>query len=207
MEPATEPPTEPPDEEPPVIEPEIEPPIEPPAEEPPVTEPEVEPPAEAPGYETTLTDAPPLGEPPVTEPSMESQAEPAAAEAGTPPQSDAKAETPAEPAMLDVWRLGALLHRREPRRPRAESSRGDRPPAAEKRRYHAKARAEDDVRHTRRHDRGRHEAEVGRPEPVRREAKPRGERAERPRERPVDPDNPFAALAALKVEMEKNRRE
>ena len=127
VEPATEPPTEPPDEEPPVIEPEIEPPIEPPAEEPPVTEPEVEPPAEAPGYETTLTDAPPLGEPPVTEPSMESQAEPAAAEAGT-PQSDARAETPAEPAMLDVWRLGALLHRREPRRPRAESSRGDRPP-------------------------------------------------------------------------------
>jgi hypothetical protein len=35
----------------------------------------------------------------------------------------------------------------------------------------------------------------------------RPQRQERPRERAVDPDSPFAKLAALKQELEKSRRE
>ncbi len=36
---------------------------------------------------------------------------------------------------------------------------------------------------------------------------PRGERQRPARERPIDPDNPFAALQALKKELEKSGRE
>jgi hypothetical protein len=42
---------------------------------------------------------------------------------------------------------------------------------------------------------------------MRQQAGPPPERRDRPRERPVDPDSPFAALEALKRELEKSRSE
>ncbi len=220
-EPGGEPaPEQPPSEEPPVQEPTVEPPArEPPAEEPPVEEPTIEPPAEEPPAEQ-----PPVEEPPVTEPTAaESPREAAVVEAAVPsdvgaPSASAEAAVPgesAEPEMIEVWRLGSMHQRREPKPPRDPAQpprprRGERTADGEARtRQSAQPRPEGGERRPRRPERDgpRPERDGGRPEPARHEAAPRAERKERPRDRPVDPDNPFAALAALKQELEKSRRE
>jgi ATP-dependent RNA helicase SUPV3L1/SUV3 len=177
-----------------------------------------------------------MEEPPVTEPvvgeiplsSPETAAAVEAAGSAEPPP--AAAET-VEPEMIEAWRV-APHHRREPRQPRAEArARGDRhdgqrrggerhhgqgrdteapgkdrherPADGEgRRRQFAKPRPEDGKRRPRRFERA-----DGRPEGGRPDASPRPERKERPRDRPIDPDSPFAALEALKKQMEKSRSE
>ncbi len=154
----------------------------------------------------------PSAEPPAAEPAE--AAEDQAGEAAPVPDAAAP-ETPGAPAeaassteaasdesdMIEIWRLAPLRPKREPRRPRggaearehggADGEARQRPPRRErpdggKRRH----------RHAKSADRG--EA------PPRQEM--RREKTERrpPRERPVDPDSPFAALAALKKDLEKS---
>ncbi len=156
----------------------------PPVEEPPVQEPQVEPPAETP----PSPDAPPPEEPPVQEPTAAAPSETVAADA--------------EPETVEVWRIGRPP--REPRKPRGagrqrNEQRGE-PRSAdgeEKRGFAAKSRGGGKGRHPRK------EREDGR-DHGRREAA-RNDRPRPPRERPVDPDSPFAALQALKKDLEKSR--
>ncbi len=107
--------------------------------------------------------------------------------------SPATAVTPADdgPAMIEVWRIAG--QRRQARRPKHHTPRADgragsgrsRPP------------------------RGKAQSAVGpaadKTAGPRKGGKPgkRGANAKPPRERPIDPDNPFAALAALKKDLEK----
>ena len=168
-----------------------EPPADkPPVEEPPVEEPSVEPPAEV----SPVEYAAPLAQ--------------AVSEAGTEPEtasalSDAS-DTPVEPEMVEVWRLAPLYPRREQRKPRTSAPpRRERPADGEKRfQQVAKPRpgGGGGKRDHRRPERDGVRADAPRPD---RAARP----PPRPRDRPVDPDNPFAALQALKKELEKNRGE
>ena len=144
----------------------------------------MEPPAETP----PSPDAPPPEEPPVQEPTAAAPSEPVAADA--------------EPETVEVWRIGRPP--REPRKPRGagrqrNEQRGE-PRSAdgeEKRGFAAKSRGGGKGRHPRK------EREDGR-DHGRREAA-RNDRPRPPRERPVDPDSPFAALQALKKDLEKSR--
>jgi ATP-dependent RNA helicase SUPV3L1/SUV3 len=174
---------------------------EPPVEEPPVEEPQIEPPSEAP----PSPDAP-LEEPPATEPVPETppQEEPPLAEAtaiaSMEPTAPAEPARPAEPETIEVWRIGRPP--REARKPRGDrrppgAHRGERQGDGEEKRglgFVAKPRGSGKSRRKGRDD-GRDEN--------RREATQRNDRPRPPRERPVDPDSPFAALQALKKELEK----
>jgi ATP-dependent RNA helicase SUPV3L1/SUV3 len=194
----------PPSEEPPVTEPTIEPP----AEEPPPL-----PPSEAPPLEEPPTRQPPAEEPPVEEPSDYPLGD--AAQAGhetanglaLPPSvsgmtpTDGAGQSP-EPEMIEVWRL-APHPRREHRKPRATA-----PPRRHRRgsdgekRFQQAAKPRPGGSGTREHRRSdRDGARAENPRPDRKERPPRT------RERAIDPDSPFAALQALKQEMEKNRGE
>ncbi len=193
-------------------------PAQPPAEEPPVQEPTIEPPAEEPPREEPPLEEPPLQEPPPESPPQEI---PPVEEPGTP--ATATAEAPAEPETIEVWRPGfgrpsrderqgrpagqkrqrhrERSGREEDRRPGGRSgeagehgAQGEAQPRGGASRKHERAaRSEGPPRNTRppRHER-----------PRRDERPPQVERPQRPRERAVDPDNPFAALAALKQRLE-----
>ena len=165
---------------------------EPPIEEPPVREPVIEPPAEEPPPEKPPLEEPPVEEPPVEPPPQEIP--PPAAEASATEAPWAEGSPLGEPEMIEVWRMGPARPKREhrpkrtPRQPRRESA-GDLPQA--------------DGRPPARHrDRDRDR----RPKPVERHRPPRPETI-RPRERPLDPDSPFAKLAALKKVMEDSKPE
>jgi ATP-dependent RNA helicase SUPV3L1/SUV3 len=169
-----------------------------PLEEPPVVEPQVEPPGEQPPQPQEI----PVEEPPVTEPVTEPTVPPEASSA----QDDAAAAkaplaSPAEPEMIEVWRVGRPP--REPRRPRGAAHRPQEADGGE----HAGEP---------RHRRPKRQRAEGKPrlrpgadgaprEKGRREKAPGGDRPRPPRERPIDPDSPFAALQALKKELEKSR--
>ena len=125
------------------------------------------------------------------------------ADAGSEPSAEAVAEAapaaPAEPEMIEVWRIAFNRPRREPRkarekrpapRPRDAAPVSDEPAGREPRRLRAPG-----PKLGRRHRQG----DTDRADVT--------QRHERPRERPVDPDSPFAKLAALKQELEKSRRE
>jgi ATP-dependent RNA helicase SUPV3L1/SUV3 len=182
-------PKEPPAEEPPVQEPTVEPPP-PPPEEPPAPEPR----PEEPPLEQPPSEEPPVEIPPVQEPTI-----PQMAEGG-------------EPEMIEVWRPAPGRPRREERKPR--------PAGAERQGKHGRTNSQDGERRFGQPQAGDAEARPQRPERDRvkrpdrerpqrpeRERPPRVERPQRQRERPIDPDSPFAALAALKLSLEKSNRE
>jgi ATP-dependent RNA helicase SUPV3L1/SUV3 len=105
--------------------------------------------------------------------------------AGTPADAApaANAETPpAEPAMIDIWRPGRAEHRRPERRPKPEprAEGGKRPP----RKREGKSFK-------------------GKPRPN--QGKDQKRRPPERRERPADPNSPFAALAGLKAQLESDK--
>jgi ATP-dependent RNA helicase SUPV3L1/SUV3 len=190
-----------------------QPPEPPPAEEPPVQEPAIEPPAETPPGE-----APPLEQPPVEEPPREAppQEVPPIEEPATAPA----AEAAAEPEMIEVWRPGYGRPHREERqgRPagqkrhgRGRDYRGEHRAARPSQAEAGEQRAEGEQQAGRdrpgRHDRAGRNERPRRDRPPREERPQRQERPQRERDRPIDPDNPFAALAALKQRLETSKSE
>ena len=162
--------------------PETPPAEEPPAEEPPAEEPRIEPPVEEPPLNEPPAEEPPPERPPVEEPELA---------VASPPGAD-PVPAPAEGAdTVEVWIPGPA---RPPRRVRTAGSPRREPRVAgdghEVRRRPGKDRKSD-------REGQRERAARSRSAPVQ---EPR-------RERPIDPDNPFAALAALKKELEETRRE
>jgi ATP-dependent RNA helicase SUPV3L1/SUV3 len=95
------------------------------------------------------------------------------------------------PAMVEVWRIGG--QRRHAGRPKRRPQRTDGQPA-EAKSPPPRGKAKSGARPAPDKAGGQHKG--GKPAKPRPAAKP-------PRERPVDPDNPFAALAALKKNLEK----
>ena len=194
-------------------------PEKPPAEEPPVQEPVVEPPTEEPPSEEPPLEEPPLEQPPIEEPPAENPplAEPNApmAEAsGEADASGADAASPDESEMIEVWRPSSGRPRREENNNRSPRRRQPSRPSGEERqpeRQFGRPSGERDgqLQRTERERKPRHRAERdNRPQPTERERPARVERpARQERERPVDPDNPFAALAALKTRLEKSKQE
>ena len=171
-----------------------EPPAEePPAEEPPVEEPSVEPPVEA----SQVADAAALAETP---------SEVAVDDATSPAATAETADAPVEPEMIEVWRLAPAYPKREQRKPRTGAPpRRERSADGEKRFQQAAKPRPGGGGGKRDRDQRRPDARWG----ARRRTTCRRVRRGHsgPRERPVDPDSPFAALEALKREMEKRRRE
>jgi ATP-dependent RNA helicase SUPV3L1/SUV3 len=173
----------PPDPRDPVLQP-------PPVEGPPTREPDIEPPGEE-----APVEQPPEEEPPVKEsPAFEDQAPAAEDLVGTAAPATAEAAESAQPQMIEIWRHGPPRPKRGPRRPREHV--GDGSGQAER------ARDGGDQRH----DRGKRRGQVPKRRPQReRDGGDRPHWQQRPRhERAVDPDSPFAALEALKKELEKS---
>ncbi|MGH6924449.1 MAG: hypothetical protein ACRED5_11990, partial [Propylenella sp.] len=171
----------------------------PPVEKPPVVEPEIEPPAEETPIEEPRPEPPPAVEPPPEAPALEDLSTQVEADAATQTSSETTPapEPAAEPETIEVWRLGASRPKRAPR-------------ARPERQRHAKDERQGRDDREGQDDR-RRPGKMRRPEGKRRP--PRGDRQEGerplwqrppPRERAVDPDSPFAALAALKKELEKS---
>jgi ATP-dependent RNA helicase SUPV3L1/SUV3 len=139
---------------------------------------------------------------PMAAPSQEPQPESAAA------SSTAEAKL-IEPAMIEVWRPGRPegAKRRRPPREKERRPKQAPPPAAE-------AAVEVRAQQTKdRPERPRHHRRDGfrperseRPRAKQRGERPRKPREERPRERPIDPNSPFAALAELKARLEAERK-
>jgi ATP-dependent RNA helicase SUPV3L1/SUV3 len=170
-------------------------PEKPPIEEPPIQEPTIEPPAKEPPSEKPPLEEPPPQEPPAEEPPPE---RPPVEEPKIPPPGEtaAASSSAAEPEWIEVWRPAPVGRRSDDARPRAERS----------------------LRQGRRRVDGEGEKAAARPESAkphggkrkqrakREDGRGRFERPERhqPRERPIDPDSPFAALAALKSRLEKS---
>ena len=213
-------PQTPPAEDPQPVEPPVqEPPAEePPAEEPPQREPPAEdPPVEEPPIEEPPAEDPPFEKPPVEEPNPAPGVTMQASEDGTPPsaQSPDGVEQPgaeAEPEMVEVWRPapagGRRNDNRRPRRRTAQAGSGDGQTAPETREERQDRPARQGrPRRERKDGEGRRKGPQRRnndegTQPRRYEQPPRP-----PRERPADPDSPFAALAALKRDMEKTKSE
>ena len=219
--PAPETPPQPPLEEPPVQEPAVEPPPgeETPAEKPPLEEP----PAGDPPQQEPPAEIPPVQDP--VAPTAGPDTDDSPALAAMPPDEPS---APAEPEMIEVWRpAGSGRPRRHTEHRRPEAGDGERqqrrrrgPPDGGERRFRkpapiAAATAEagaaeqqpdrpprDKRPRPPRHRDGRR-PDTRRPD----DRPPRQDFRERPRERPVDPDSPFAALAALKGKLEQSNRE
>ncbi len=151
-------------------------------------------------------EASPTDEAPAEAQEAPSSDEPSAAE---PVANGAAAsdDVPAEPETIEVWRLAPSRPRRGPR-PAGEHERGEQKPRrrADKRQDGA----------------GRHRPPDGERKPGKRQGKrPDGKRQgakhkggdrpawqqHRPRQRAIDPDSPFAALQALKKELEESKQE
>jgi ATP-dependent RNA helicase SUPV3L1/SUV3 len=143
----------------------------------------------------------PAIEPAVPEAPAESLAD--AAVAAAPAQPAAPPEVPAEPAMIEVWRPGRPAGARH-RRPREREHKRKPEPASNAERVQPVEAAAPKPRETREPRR------QGRPDRQRRPFRPdraAGKpREERPRERPIDPNSPFAALAELKARLEADRK-
>ena len=124
---------------------------------------------------------------------------PALAPSPETPSSVALEPVPADkgPAMVEVWRIGG--QRRQTRRPKRRDQRTDGQPGESKSqppRGRAKTNARPAVGKAAGQHKGSGQHKGGKPGKHSPSVKP-------PRERPVDPDNPFAALAALKKNLEK----
>jgi ATP-dependent RNA helicase SUPV3L1/SUV3 len=120
--------------------------------------------------------------------------------------NDTVAAVPAEPQFIEIWRPGGRSERRHPPRREQRRARPDAPAV-----QHAKSGTTDPVqgkparpprRDGKRNDRDRR--------PDFRQREPRQAAAApppRPSQRPIDPDSPFAALAALKAQLEAQKRD
>ncbi len=166
-----------------------------------------EPAAEAPTSEAAVAEAPAAEAPATEEPAAEAPAEIAADDATTPeaapvaaeetqspPLADAvppAAAAEAEPAMIEVWRPGRPRPERKPERgrPRKHESTGEAATAP-----HVSERPRQDRRDKRGKDRG-----------PRKDAAPFKPRPER-KEKPLDPNSPFASLLALKERLEADKK-
>ncbi len=121
--------------------------------------------------------------------------------------AEASADAPAEPAMIEIWRPGRADYRRTDNRKQGRPERGDQPrrerPEGGAPRTGAKGK-----------DRAKGKEHGGRPDRGKWE-RGKGEKGQRPfagpkpdrrpperRERPLDPNSPFAALAGLKAQLE-----
>jgi ATP-dependent RNA helicase SUPV3L1/SUV3 len=160
----------------------------------------IDPLSEGPLSATAPGQASPAQEPPAEGPPMEepSGQEPFAltADPCAPAETGAAAEEPTGPEMIEVWRLAPSRSKHRPRKPRhsgAQPAAGPSRDGQEKRGRPGKQRRPEGKR---RPQRGERQA-GGQPQWQKRP----------PRERQVDPDNPFAALEALKKELEKSGRE
>jgi len=121
--------------------------------------------------------------------------------------------TQAEPAMIEIWRPGRSEHRRpHPRHGRHDA--GERPegkPRPHQGRRHDRAeggRKDGDGQagfkgKGARHGKGARKDDHRRDEARREESRRPPER----RERPIDPNSPFAALAGLKAQLESGKRD
>ena len=178
-----------------------------PIEEPPVKEPEIEPPAQDVPVEEPPLREPPAREPPQEEPPVEEPAVPAPDDAtAAAPQTISEPEQPAEPEAIEVWQLAPTHPRHRPRtrapdQPRQAKREHD---GEEQRRRPGKPRRGDGKRRPPRGERQGGERQGGERQGG---GRPLWQQQPRPRERAVDPDSPFAALEALKKEMEKSDRE
>jgi ATP-dependent RNA helicase SUPV3L1/SUV3 len=166
---------------------------------------------EAPGSPEVAADEPPAASEPLTTTAPEpAPPSPIAAEASSgPPDAAAEAAPPdggaeAEPAFIEVWRPGRSDHRRpRQRRPerRAKPADGQAAPSPDARGEGAEAPG---PRPPRRDRKGKRPSDGNR--------RPRTAdgpaRAPAPRrDKPADPDSPFAALAALKAQLEAKSRD
>ncbi|MYZ50116.1 helicase-related protein [Propylenella binzhouense] len=185
--------------------------------------------AEADGVEPAVADmeagAAPSG--PEGASAQEGGAEPAASAteaAGEPAAAEPAAD--GEPEMIDVWRPSYGGGRDRSKRPRRDGRHHGQGRDVAGSGRPEQGRSEDGERRRQRQDNNREERadraggrggqeRKGQPEAHGKRQEHRGggsrkgggyrpERQERPRERPVDPDNPFAALAALKKQLEEN---
>jgi ATP-dependent RNA helicase SUPV3L1/SUV3 len=156
--------------------------------------------ADAPAAETTEAQADPAPAPEITE-------APATAEA--PALTEAEASAPADAAsaaevpMIEVWRPGRPREQRKPERkrtPRKEATKADGATPKEG------ASADERPRHERREKRGKDRNKDRRKDYGKRDNanfKPRPER----REKPIDPNSPFASLMALKERLEADKKD
>jgi ATP-dependent RNA helicase SUPV3L1/SUV3 len=147
------------------------------------------------------------------EPEIAAAAEAAVAEVPeeAPVAADA-ADAPAEPAMIDIWRPGRFEHRRPERhrsenRPRHQGeARSGEAKTSEAR--SGEGRPKEGPRGRRPEGKDfRMDAKDFRKGPKGKGPRPQGERPDRGpppprRERPMDPNSPFAALAGLKAQLE-----
>ncbi len=183
------------------------------AETPAVTAAEAEAPAETAADAATQTPSAEPAAEATEEPAAETSVEPAseAAPDGDAPAADPDAEKPADAAEVpatitqEVWRPG-----RGDRRPRQQNRRNQRQNAqgdATGKPGNAEGKSGDGKpRHNRNRD-NRRGQDGNRPHGKGAAAKSGGKPAPRsaPKPRPIDPDSPFAALAALKADLEKGK--
>jgi ATP-dependent RNA helicase SUPV3L1/SUV3 len=159
-----------------------------------------------------LPDAASTAAPTQSEPSVETVAEAPSKATLQPAEAVAAAAASAEPAMIEVWRPGRPRdERRPPRRQErerrapqtpeppaaADAAKASEPPAPEVKRE----RPHRHKSHKReRPERERHAGRTHRPD---RDQRPPRERS---RERPIDPNSPFAALLELKARLEAGQK-
>jgi ATP-dependent RNA helicase SUPV3L1/SUV3 len=189
-----------------VADPVVSPPVEPTSEAT-IVPPEVAATAEPATPDEVIQDPAPVPVPPTSEGDLP-RPEPVST-AQSPPASDADTPTaPAEPQFIEIWRPGRTRRPHEQRRPDRRPERHRRPDQAAavpggEAAAPAAAVAGEAARPPRPHrphgPRPRRDQRPG--EAERRPPQPPRARPE-PRERPVDPDSPFAALAALKARLE-----
>jgi ATP-dependent RNA helicase SUPV3L1/SUV3 len=127
-----------------------------------------------------------------------------------PPAEAAPAAASSEPAMIEIWRPGRPRDEQRPRHKQGRERR--RPQAPEAPAADAAKAGEAPAQETRREQTPRHPApKRDRAERERRTARPRHDRDQRPprernRERPIDPNSPFAALLELKARLEAGQK-
>ncbi len=175
----------------------------PPVEEPPARAPDIEPPGDEPPVEPPQEE-PPVKDPPAEEPAVEEPppavAETAGASEGT---AEPAASGPAGSETIEVWRQGPPRPKRGPRRPKERAD--DRPQRAERGGDRPRQAERPRDAEEQRHRPGKRRGPGPKRPPRERDGGERPQWQQRPqRERAVDPDSPFAALAALKKELEKS---
>jgi ATP-dependent RNA helicase SUPV3L1/SUV3 len=126
-----------------------------------------------------------------------------------PADAASAAGAPSEPAMIEVWRPGRSRDERKPPRRQERVRRMPQVSAAPAMTDAAKPASEPPAPETKR-DRPRQHKSHKRERPEREQRSARGQRPERDqrppreraRERPIDPNSPFAALLELKARLE-----
>ena len=116
--------------------------------------------------------------------------------------ADAAPAPPAEPAFIEIWRPGRFERRGPPREAKRTPPQRPKPEAERPHEGGEAAPPKPDTR------RPKHSRPPGRKDDRRNAAPPSSPPPPRPerREKPLDPDSPFAALAALKAQLEAKER-